>query len=77
MRLQDGVALVGLTGDIDGTAQGALDAAYAEAEDQSPKAILLNFTGVEYINSTGIALIVGVLVKARGVRPPCGERRSE
>jgi anti-anti-sigma factor len=27
--------------------------------------VLLNFSGVEYINSTGIALIVGVLAQVR------------
>ena len=72
VRLQDAVAVVGLTGDIDGTAQGALDAAYAEAVDQAPRALLLDFKGVGYINSTGIALIVGLLAKARGSSLPVG-----
>ena len=30
-----------------------------------PASIELDFTGVDYINSTGIALIVGVLARAR------------
>ena len=39
-------------------------AAYEEATSGADT-VLLNFSGVEYINSTGIALIVGVLASAR------------
>ncbi len=31
---------------------------------------MLNFAGVDYINSTGIALIVGLLAKARAAHTP-------
>ena len=72
VRLQDLVAVVGLTGDIDGAAQGALDTAYSEAVDHGPQALLLDFKGVGYINSTGIALIVNLLAKARGSSLPVG-----
>src|SRR5688572_11660370 len=65
VRQEPGVALIYLSGEINGFAQGALDAAYAEAENNDPEAILLNFEGVDYINSTGIALIVGLLARAR------------
>jgi len=58
-------AVVDLRGEIDAFAEEALGAAYAEAEVGDPEAILLNFEGVDYINSTGIALIVGLLAKAR------------
>jgi anti-anti-sigma factor len=58
-------AVVDLRGEIDGFAEEALGAAYAEAEAGDPETILLNFEGVDYINSTGIALIVGLLAKAR------------
>ncbi|MDX1437670.1 MAG: STAS domain-containing protein, partial [Anaerolineales bacterium] len=42
-----------------------LRAAYQSALDLEPKSILLNFTNVGYINSTGIALIVSLLAQAR------------
>ena len=58
-------AVVDLRGEIDSFAEEALNAAYAEAEAGDPEAILLNFEAVDYINSTGIALIVGLLAKAR------------
>jgi anti-anti-sigma factor len=65
VRQERGVVVLDLRGEINGFAQEALDAAYAEAESNDPEAILLNFEGVDYINSTGIALIVGLLAKAR------------
>jgi anti-anti-sigma factor len=65
VRQEPGVAVIDLTGEINGFAQEALDAAYAGAEAKNPDAILLNFEDVDYINSTGIALIVGLLARAR------------
>jgi anti-anti-sigma factor len=65
VRQERGVVVLDLRGEINGFAQEALDAAYAEAESNEPEAILLNFEEVDYINSTGIALIVGLLAKAR------------
>jgi anti-anti-sigma factor len=42
-----------------------LNAAYADAESRGADEILLNFSDVDYINSTGIALIVSLLARAR------------
>jgi anti-anti-sigma factor len=65
VRQQPKAAIVDLHGEINGFAEAALGAAYAEAEAGDPEVILLNFADVDYINSTGIALIVGVLARAR------------
>ncbi len=65
LRHQPGFVIIDLHGDIDGFAEQALNAAYAEAEGREPGTILLNFKDVPYINSTGIALIVGLLARAR------------
>jgi anti-sigma B factor antagonist len=65
VRQERGVVVLDLRGEINGFAQEALDAAYSEAESKDPETILLNFEGVDYINSTGIALIVGLLARAR------------
>jgi anti-sigma B factor antagonist len=65
VRQERGVVVLDLMGEINGFAEEALIAAYAEAESNDPEAILLNFEKVDYINSTGIALIVGLLSKAR------------
>lgn len=68
VRRRPGGFVIDLHGEINGFAQEALNAAYSEAERQDPEVILLNFQGVDYINSTGIALIVGLLAKARAAR---------
>ncbi len=65
VRQERGGVVLDLRGEINGFAQEALDAAYAEAECNDPETILLDFEEVDYINSTGIALIVGLLAKAR------------
>jgi anti-sigma B factor antagonist len=58
-------AIIDLSGEINGFAEQILNAAYQEAESHDPPTILLNFNDVDYINSTGIALIVSLLSKAR------------
>ena len=65
VRQERGVVVLDLRGEINDFAQEALDAAYAEAESNDPEVILLNFEEIDYINSTGIALIVGLLARAR------------
>jgi anti-sigma B factor antagonist len=65
VRQERGGVFLDLRGEINGFGQEVLDAAYAEAESNDPEVILLNFEDVDYINSTGIALIVGLLAKAR------------
>lgn len=59
------VAIIELHGEINAFAEDTLNAAYADAEGQEPQTILLNFADVDYINSTGIALIVTLLARAR------------
>ncbi|MDP9343074.1 MAG: STAS domain-containing protein [Actinomycetota bacterium] len=57
--------LLDLSGDIDGNAEQGLRALYHEAVAGGPATVVLNFEQVSYINSTGIALIVGLLAEAR------------
>jgi len=68
VRHQQSSAVLDMRGEINAFASEALNAAYLEAERNDPKVVLLNFAGVEYINSTGIALIVGLLAKARAAQ---------
>jgi anti-anti-sigma factor len=65
VRHRDGVAVIDLAGDVNRAAEQALDAAWTKATAEPADAVVLNFADVGYINSTGIALIVGVLAKAR------------
>ena len=68
VRHRPNVAIVDLHGDIDASSEDVLNAAYAEASRQDPAAIVLNFGDVPFIESTGIALIVGLLAQARKSR---------
>jgi anti-anti-sigma factor len=65
MRYQGGTAVVDLPSQIDSTAEHALNDAYAAAVAHGSKTVLLNFAGVDFLSSTGIALIVGILARAR------------
>jgi anti-anti-sigma factor len=62
---RDGTAVIELSGEVDRYAEQAFETAYADASSRGDGPILLDFQQVDYINSTGIALIVGVLAKAR------------
>ncbi len=68
VRQQPSAAIIDLHGEINAFAEETLNAAYADAERNDPEVILLNFSDVDYINSTGIALIVGLLARARAAR---------
>lgn len=65
VRMIDRVAVLDLRGDIDREADDALTDAFEQAVAEQPERVLLNFGEVDYINSTGIALIVGLLARAR------------
>ena len=65
VRRREGVAVIDLAGDVDRGAEAVLDAAWREATDERPGAVVLNFERAGYINSTGIAVIVGLLARAR------------
>ncbi len=56
------VAIVHLAGDVNRSAAEGLERAYQETGNAS---VVLDFTEIDYINSTGIALLVGILAKAR------------
>jgi anti-sigma B factor antagonist len=65
VRRQPRAAIVELRGEVNASAEATLSAAYAQAEQDDPEVILLNFAQVDYMNSTGIALVVGLLARAR------------
>ena len=73
-RIVPGAAVIELSGEVDGSAAAVLTAAYqntiSEAIDNgsTPSTVVLDFGAVDYINSTGIALIVSVLARARAER---------
>lgn len=75
VRSADGTAIIDLSGEINSLAEAGLNAAYDEAMSGQPIAVLLNFADVDYINSTGIALVVSLLARSRKSHHPlltCG-----
>lgn len=58
------ISIIDLQGEINATLEEALKTAYAEAIAPNPSAILLNLSDVEYITSTGMAILVGLLAQA-------------
>ncbi len=77
-RAVPGAAVIELRGEVDGSAAAVLTDAYERAVQPSghplatagadPGTVVLDFAAVDYINSTGIALIVSVLARARAER---------
>jgi anti-anti-sigma factor len=65
VRQEGNAAIITLRGEIDSFGEETLNKAYDQAEALGKPAVLLNFSGVDYMNSTGIALIVGLLARAR------------
>lgn len=58
----DGHTAIRLRGHLTGAGRQAMDDAYGSADADL---VVLDFTDVGYINSTGIAVVVGVLARAR------------
>jgi anti-sigma B factor antagonist len=68
-RVVPGAAVIELSGEVDGSAADVLTGAYERAvAGTSLGTVVLDFASVDYINSTGIALIVSVLARARAER---------
>lgn len=64
-RQENGLGVIDMVGDITGSAEQAMEAAYENLQAGGSTKILLNFTRVEYINSAGLAIIIGLLSKSR------------
>lgn len=58
------VAVLRFEGDIASTSKEAVLGAYQALPKATSKLILLDFTKVDYINSSGIALVIQLLIEA-------------
>jgi len=59
------VRVIDIQGDITAASEDVLMEAYARASDDGVHAIVLGFTGLDYMNSGGIGLLVTLLVRAQ------------
>ncbi|MFZ0341965.1 MAG: STAS domain-containing protein [Gaiellaceae bacterium] len=62
------LGVITVRGDVTAGSEDALMDAYTRAAEGSPRAILLDFSGLEYMNSGGIGLLVTLLVRANRAR---------
>jgi anti-sigma B factor antagonist len=66
-RMGDSVAIVDIKGDVTAACEPVLMSAYEEAGASTSK-LVLNFGGLEYMNSGGIGMLVTLLVRANRQR---------
>lgn len=59
----DKASILDIHGEITGQAEEALVAAYNQASQTGVKTIILNFSELEYMNSSGIGLLVTLLIR--------------
>src|SRR5919106_4218791 len=64
-ELAQGVRAIDIKGDVTAQSEDVLMDAYGRASGDGVKAIILNFTGLDYMNSGGIGLLVTLLVRAQ------------
>ncbi len=57
--------VIDIQGDITAASEDVLMEAYTRASDDGVQAIVLGFTGLDYMNSGGIGLLVTLLVRAQ------------
>lgn len=60
----NGTAVVDIHGDVTAACESALMAAYEAAGGTATRRLVLNFSGLEYMNSGGIGMLVTLLVRA-------------
>ena len=65
IRKQNGAGIIDIQGEVTGFSENALMDAYTRAANGNTKAIILNFSQLEYLNSSGIGLIVTLLIRTQ------------
>ncbi len=59
------VAVIDLRGDVTGASENELMDAYTRAAASNPQIIILNFSELAYMNSSGIGLLVTLLIRVQ------------
>ena len=67
-RPTEGAAVVAVRGELTGASEGPLMDAFARAADPTTRLVAFDFSELEYMNSTGIGLLVTLLVRAQRQR---------
>ncbi len=67
-ELSSRASVIDFKGDVTASAEKALADAYTRASGRFTRTIVLNFSGLEYMNSGGIGMLVTLLVRANRQR---------
>jgi len=58
-------SILDIQGEVTGSAESILMDAYNQATAAGAQAVILNFGGLEYMNSSGIGLLVTILIRTQ------------
>ena len=58
-------AVIDIQGEMNAQAESPLMEAYTQASSPGVQAIILNFSGLDYMNSSGIGLLVTLLIRVQ------------
>ena len=64
-KISPGISVLDIQGEVTGSAESILMNAYAGAAAAGAQAIVLNFSRLEYMNSSGIGLLVTLLIRTQ------------
>ena len=67
-KINADVSVIDITGSVTRSGEAALSNAYRQASGENTKGIILNFEKLDYMNSSGIGLLVTLLVRANRAR---------
>jgi anti-sigma B factor antagonist len=67
-ELSPRTSVVDISGDVTAASESALMDAYSKASGPTTRTLVLNFSGLEYMNSGGIGMLVTLLVRANRQR---------
>src|SRR5690606_141699 len=59
------VSIIDIAGQVTAFAENVLMDAYTEASNETTRAVILSFSELEYMNSSGIGLLVTLLIRAQ------------
>jgi anti-sigma B factor antagonist len=64
----EATSVIEIRGDVTAASEESLMDAYTAATEHGARAVLLDFSGLEYMNSGGIGLLVTLLVRANRLK---------
>lgn len=64
-RKVDDAAIIDLQGDVNASGEEALKGAYRSATEEGAENILFNLKEAEYIDTSGIAVLIGIVMEAQ------------